>query len=229
MTLAARLAALLLLCASSTALADYDRLISAFVGSLQLDDQKGDLLDAAGDPVNISFPSLPSAGLEGEYRYGGGSVAWGLNPGGSIAWKNSGTRVSGGFSSGTGGVIRVDIDNALFLGELHLGGYLRGRLGESVTAYVAAGPMVTYGRMSIESENPPSVEPADGAPEFESSDSSDFGFGYYARAGIDLSIRGEQAIGLGVRYMSSKLDLDKSVGDIDIEGPQVVLSYTVPL
>ena len=214
--------------AGAPASADYDRLIGVFIGGLELDEQDGDRIDENGQPIGIEFPTLPTGGIEGEYRYGGERVAWGLNPGGSIAWKSSGTRVSGGFTSDTGGVIRVDIDNSLFIGELHLGGYLRGRLTESITAYVAAGPMITYGRIEVEDDDLPEAEPT-GTIELESSDSSDFGVGYYARAGIDFSLQGEQSIGLGVRYMSTKLDFDNDIGEIDVEGPSFVLSYTIPM
>ncbi len=213
---------------SAPASADYDQLIGVFLGGLELDEQDGDRIDEDGKPIEIEFPTLPTGGIEGEYRYGGERIAWGLNPGGSIAWKSSGTRVSGGFTGGTGGVIRVDIDNSLFIGELHLGGYLRGRLTESITAYVAAGPMVTYGRIEVEDDDLPTVEPT-GTIKLESSDSSDFGIGYYARAGIDFSIKGEQAVGIGVRYMSTKLDFDNDIGEIDLEGPSFVLSYTIPM
>ena len=211
--------------ASQPAFADYERLMQAFVGGLKLDDQKGELIDEDGDPVDIEFPTLPSLGLEGEYRYGGEYVTYGINPGGSFSWKSGGTTISGGFNGNTGGTIRIDVDNSLFLGELHLGGYVRGRLGQSVTVYAAAGPMIMYGRMKVEDED----LALDEDMELETSSVSDFGVGFYGRAGIDFSIKGEQAIGLGVRYMSTELDLDDTVGKIDIEGPQVIFSYTVPL
>lgn len=209
---------------SAGAAADYDRLISANLGGLKLDDQKGDAIDGAGEPLDIEFPTLPIGGIEGEYRYGGERLAWGINPGGSVAWKSSGTRVAGSIGGSNGAVIVIDVDNAFFFGELHLGGYVRGRLGESVTAYAAAGPMVTYGKVSVEDED---IQGADDTSEF--SDSSDFGFGYYARAGIDLEIKGEQSVGLGIRYISTSLEFDDGIGDVDIEGPSVFLSYTVPL
>ena len=217
---------LVLAFASQPALADYERLIQVFVGALKLDDQKGDLVDEDGQPVDIEFPTLPSLGLEGEYRYGGQYVTYGLNPGGSFAWKSGGTTISGGFNGNTGGTIRIDVDNSLFLGELHLGGYVRGRLGQSVTVYAAAGPMITYGRMKVEDED---IEIDNEDVEIETGSVSDFGVGFYGRAGIDFSIKGEQAIGLGIRYMSTELDLDDTIGKIDFEGPQVIFSYTVPL
>ena len=47
-----------------------------------------------------------------------------------------------------------------------------------------------------------------------------------ARAGIDFAINDTQQLGLGVRYLSTELDFDKTVGKLDIKGPQYVLTFT---
>jgi hypothetical protein len=204
-------------------------LLQAFFGSLQLDDQVAGWDDITGEPVTVEFPSsLPSGGIEAEYRYGGSEAFdWGINSGGSIGWKNSDTRISGGFTGDAGGFIRFDFDNSLLIGELHLGGYLRARLGARVSMYAAAGPLVMYGQHEIEDE----AIAASGDDEIAPGNSSDsaFGFGYYGRAGIDFQYSPGQHLGLGVRYMEAGLDFDKTLGDIDIEGPQFVISYSARL
>ena len=131
--------------------------------------------------------------------------------------------VCGGLSS-----FRVDIDNSLFLAELHLGGYIRGRLSDRITTYAAAGPMVMYGYHEVEDEN---LEDADGAEvsddiDLSETDSSDINLGFYGRAGVDFEIRQDQHLGFGIRYMSSELDFDKTVGELDVEGPQYVFTYS---
>jgi hypothetical protein len=203
-------------------------MIQVFLGSLQLDDQEAEWEDIDGGSVEVEFPSsLPGGGIEAEYQYGGDAFSWGINPGGSIAWKNSGTRISGGFSGETGGVIRIDLDNSLFLGELHLGGYLRGRLGNRVSIYAAAGPMVMYGTHKVEDEDV--VAPAssgNGQIVISSSDESDFAFGLYARAGIDFQLKPGQLLGIGLRYMAAEMDFSSTVGELNLEGPQYVLTYT---
>ncbi len=217
---------------TSTATAEDDehpRLIQVFLGSLQLDDQSGRWSNGFDEPVDVEFPSsLPSGGMEGEYVYGEGYVHWGINPGGSIAWKNSDTKISGGFTGDTGAIIRVNLDNSLFLGELHLGGFVRARLGPRFTAYAAGGPMIMYGSHDVEDGEIPEVSPSAEGVVIETSDESDFGFGAYARAGIDYRIKDQQRIGFGIRYMYVELDFNKTVGKIDIEGPQYVLAYTMP-
>ena len=208
---------------------EHPRLIQVFLGGLQLDDQSGRWRNGFDEPVDLEFPSsLPSGGMEGEYVYGEGYVHWGINPGGSIAWKSDDTRISGGFTDETGGVVRVDLDNSFFLGELHLGGFVRARLGSRITAYAAAGPMIMYGSHEVEDGEIPEASPSNGTVVIESSDESDFGFGAYARAGIDYRIKDQQRIGLGIRYMYAELDFNRTVGKVDIEGPQYVLAYTMP-
>jgi hypothetical protein len=207
----------------------HPRLMQVFLGSLQLDDQRGRWSNGFDEPVDLEFPSsLPSGGMEGEYVYGEGYLHWGLNPGGSIAWKSSGTKISGGFTGDNGTVIRVELDNSLFLGELHLGGFVRARLAPRITAYAAAGPMVMFGTHEVEDGKIPKTPANSGTVVIESSDESDFGFGAYARAGLDYRFKDEQRLGIGIRYMHTELDFSRTVGNVDIKGPQYVLAYTMP-
>ena len=68
-------------------------MMQAFLGSLKLDDQSGDWDEVSEEEVEVEFPSsLPSGGVEAEYAYGGETLKWGINSGGSIAWKSSDTR-----------------------------------------------------------------------------------------------------------------------------------------
>ena len=147
---------LLALCLSPLSQAEqpvaFPPLVQAFFGSLMLDDQSAEWEDLDGNPVDVSFPSaLPSGGIEAEYTYlVTDYFKWGLNSGGSIGWKNSDTRVSGTIGGDTGANIRFEFDNSLFLGELHLGGYVRGYMGPNVSLYAAAGPMIMYGQHRVE-------------------------------------------------------------------------------
>lgn len=205
-------------------------IIQGFLGSLSLDDQTGEWDEISDDDVEIEFPSsVPSGGVEAEYAYGGERVRWGINTGGSIAWKSSDTRFSGGFNGDTGGTIRIDIDNSLFLGELHIGGFVRGKLGQAVSIYGAAGPMMMYGKHEVEDEDEVVSPSGNGTVVLTASDDSDFAFGFYARAGIDFAFSPGQYVGIGVRYMQTELDFDKTVGKVDIEGPQVVITFSAAL
>ena len=204
-------------------------LFQAFIGSLQLDDQSASWDELEGADAEVEFPSsLLSGGIEGEYTYGGTDTwRWGINPGGSIAWKSSDVRVSGGFSGETGGVIRFDIDNSLFIGELHLGLFVRAGLMDKVSAYAGAGPMIMYAKHEVEDEDIETPQPtATGTIVITDSGESDFDVGYYGRAGIDYRYARGKRVGIGVRYMSAEMDFSNTFGQVDIEGPQFILSYT---
>jgi hypothetical protein len=47
--------------------------------------------------------------------------------------------------------------------------------------------------------------------------------------GIDFQIDDKQSLGLGVRYMAAELDFNQTVGQLDIKGPQYVLTLTTLL
>ena len=201
-------------------------LVQVYFGVLELDDQTGQW--DTQDSVDVDFSSLPTGGLETEYIFGRDWVHWGLNPGGSFSWTNDDTKVSGSLTEQTGGTLLVELDNSLLLAELHLGAYVRGRLAERVTTYGAAGPMVMYGSLEVNNEH---IEPlpSDGSVDVPDSNSNDINIGYYARAGIDFEIEDNQHLGLGIRYLSTELDFDKTTGNVDIKGPQYVLTLSVQL
>jgi len=205
--------------------------MQVFLGVLEPDDQTGEWDDISDDEVDVDFSSLPSGGIELEYIFGRDWVYWGLNPGGSVAWKNDDTNFAGTLTNENGGTLLVELDNSLFLMELHLGAYVRGRLGDKVTAYAAAGPMLMYGSHDVENENVQGTLDltVDDALAIEHSDSSDTNIGYYVRTGIDFQIDEKQYLGLGVRYMGTELDFDQTVGKLDIKGPQYVLTFTTQL
>jgi Outer membrane protein beta-barrel domain len=204
-------------------------LVQAFFGSLMLDDQSGDWEDIDGEDIDVSFPSsLPSGGIEAEYTYYVTDLLkLGINSGGSIGWKNSDTRISGTIG-GDGANVRFEFDNSLFLGELHLGGYLRGYIGPNVSLYAAAGPMIMYGQHRVESEEV--ISPTDDYDIIVDDDkASSFALGVYGRTGIDYQYKPDQHLGLSIRYMNAEMDFDDTVGKLDIRGPQFVLTYSQSL
>ena len=139
------------------------------------------------------------------------------------------TKVSAALTNESGGTLAVQVDNALLLTELHLGAFVRGRLGERVTTYAAVGPMVMYGSLDANNDNGSQSSDANLDNANANSNSSDINLGYYARAGIDFAIDDKQSLGLGIRYLSTELDFDQSVGKVDIKGPQYVLTLTFQL
>ena len=230
--LAAALALLLTLPPSAMAERATTPFLQIYLGIAELDDQTASWTDNNNESVDVDFSSLPTAGLELEYLFGRGFVHWGINPGGSVSWKNEDVTFSGSLTENDGGTITYEADNSLLLVELHLGGYLRGRITERITTYLSAGPMIMYGYHEVEDENytetPPSGSPAR-SPTSDNSDSSDVAVGFYSRAGVDFEIGDNRYLGLGVRYISTELDFDRTIGKIDVKGPQYVLTYIARL
>jgi len=229
LTVPLRCVTLLLSLQAATALAAQDTeqqpLMQVFLGVAELDDQTGRWDGDALDTVDVDFSSLPVGGIELEYVFARGFVHWGLNPGGSVAWKDDNTQVAGSLTEENGGTLLVEFDNSLLLAELHLGGYVRGRLAQRITTYAAAGPMVMYGSLDVNHDN----QGADSTVDLSDDSSSDINLGFYGRAGIDFAIDDKQQLGLGVRYLSTELDFDQSIGNVDIKGPQYVLTFSVQI
>ncbi len=221
-------ALLLLLAVHGSALkaqpvADENPLYQVYLGALDLDNQSTSWPGLSDGEANADFATLPIVGLENEFAFHRGWVHWGLNSGGSVAYKDGGIRFTG-----TRGSQSTSLDGSLLLAEIHLGGYVRGRLNPRITTYAAAGPMLMYGRheiddLTVRDAGGNLVEDATG---IDGGDSSAINLGYYARAGIDFEIRQDQHLGFGFRYLASDLDLDDTAGNLDIEGPQFVFTFS---
>ncbi|MFK7974856.1 MAG: hypothetical protein AB8C02_01895 [Halioglobus sp.] len=198
-----------------------------FLGTLKLDDQNINWQELSDGAAEVDFTNMPVAGIETEYAFHQGWIHWGINSGGSLAWKNNAATLSG--SRTNGGVIQNStLDSSMMLAEVHMGGYVRGRIKPRITTYAAAGPMLLYGRHETDDQQ---VFDAQGnsiedTQVIASRDSSALNLGYYARAGIDFEVRKNQHLGVGLRYMASELDFDNTAGNIDIEGPQFVFTFS---
>lgn len=196
--------------------------VQVFLGSFELDDQRGNWSDVSTSGVDVDFSALPVLGMETEYLLHKGWLHIGINPGGSLALNNEDMRISG-TRLGQSGELALAVDNTLGLAEIHLGAFVRGRMHERITAYAAAGPMFLYAKFEVESVT---VDGAASTWDIGDNSSSDFNLGYYARAGIDFEFQSDRHFGLGVRYLSAELDFEDTVGNVDIEGPQWLFSYT---
>lgn len=206
--------------------------LQVYLGVTELDDQTSNWTNGNNESIDVDFSSLPTAGFELEYLFEQGFVHWGINPGGSVSWKNKDMTFSGSLTRDSGGTITYTANNSLLLAELHLGGYLRGRINDRITTYLSAGPMILYGYHDVEDETYSEVassERPQRSPTSNNSDSSDVKVGVYGRAGFDFEIGDNRYLGLGIRYISAELDFDRTIGKIDIRGPQYLLTYSARL
>ncbi len=198
------------------------------IGVMTIQDENARWGEISDRGVDIDFANLAVIGAEWEFPFHTGWVHWGISPGGSIGWESGDTTFSGGFTGGNGGTLEVELENEFFIAEVHLGGFVRGRLNERITTYAAAGPALVYAEHRVQGENitrSPEPWPAD-AVLVGDEEASAINIGYYARAGIDFEIRRDQHMGFSLRYSASELDFDDTIGTVDVEGTQLLFTYS---
>jgi len=116
-------------------------------------------------------------------------------------------------------------DDYRFLVERYQGAvfaYLATRLGDWGRIYAGAGPVLMYGVMDMDNED---IDTNAGTvTEYDDRDYA-LGLGVYARAGIEFTLNYRNTIGLGVRGVKADLDFNDTVGEVDIQGVQAMLTY----
>jgi hypothetical protein len=212
--------------------------VQAFIGVMEIDDQTGELQNdsgasAAGEPVEIDFANLFAIGIEAEtpLRSKDRGLELGINAGGGISWKGSDTEFAGRVDEG-GGTVAFRIDNEMLILEAHIGGYLRAHLGKKADLYFGAGPAIIFAEHDVdddetdEGETPEPVQTGNGTVILGDDSASDIIIGYYARAGIEFDTGRGGQWGVGVRYLGGELDFNDTVGEFDLEGVQILLTYS---
>ena len=142
---------------------------------------------------------------------------YGFEAGASVCMENDNNVLSAS-SGSSGGTIRVEIDNKLFLFDYFAGGYVAVNLAKRLRLYAGAGPLLIYGRW----EHKPDENDDDLGDETESHLSG----GVYGRAGVEVAIAKEISLGAGVRALTTGLEFNDSAGDIKFEGPQVFFNIS---
>ncbi|MEP5766448.1 MAG: hypothetical protein ABJ308_17740 [Halieaceae bacterium] len=207
--------------------------IQVYIGAMLLDDQTGELQNDSGEPVDIDFSDLLAVGFEVEtpYRSKDSGLEMGVNAGIGVSWKGSDTRFAGRVENGQGTAV-FRLDNEMLIVEGHIGPYLRGHLGSKVDFYLGAGPALIYAEHDGDDDNdnddetPDPVFDDDGNIILTDDSSSDLIIGYYARTGIEYDLGAGKQWGLGVRYLGGEMDFNDTVGDFDLKGLQVLLTYS---
>ena len=80
-------------------------------------------------------------------------------------------------------------------------------------AYAGAGPLLQFANYDQEFGG-------------TSDNGSGFGFGGYARTGLELVLGSGAMVGIGARWSNSTVDLDGGLGDLEIEGTQLMLTVS---
>jgi hypothetical protein len=169
----------------------------------------GDVDDVTGEGGTVD--QYPVIGGGFQHKMGGSAVDLGVE-----ALLSLGGRANGGaFIVGPGGgLIAVSLD--LFVVDIYGGPFISLPLGDKARVYGAVGPLVQFASYHQSPTNVSGGESGNG-----------FGIGAYARTGVEFEMASGSLIGLGVRWYDSQVDLSNRLGDLDIEGVEAMITFSV--
>jgi hypothetical protein len=126
-------------------------------------------------------------------------------------------------TGGGGGKTSTYISNKLISGEIFGGGYVGAQLGQRVRLHAGAGPVAYVGWMSQVTKD--RDEDSDFYKKKTRKDVG-FGYGWYARTGVDFLIDNHNGIGVSVRYVDGRINFSDPIDDAEPEGTQFFLTYS---
>jgi len=164
--------------------------------------------------VESTIDSLPTFGVMGQMPLWGDTNHAGIEAGVDGSWRRDTSRVVT-----SNGNILIRVDNTMYLINLYYGLYGSINLGNKARLYAGAGGMLNWGSVDLKSDSDTMADETESA----------FGFGPYARAGIEFALPNDALMGVGGRWISPNVDFTSSYGKIKIEGVQFMLTYSVPI
>ena len=164
-------------------------------------------LETEGASIN----QWPIIGGGAQWKLAGERVDFGLE-----ALMSLGGRANGGafIAGGGGAAVAVSLD--LFILEFFGGPFLSIPLGERFRVYGGLGPLIQFVQYHQSSEFP-SINGS----------SRGFGVGGYVRGGFEVKTSSDSAIGLGVRWYDSKIDLNSKFGDLELQVVEAMLTFSI--
>ena len=193
--------------------------VQALLGVMQFDDFT---FTHEGTPAETNFDLIPELGGAWATLPKGDKLQYGLECSFLLGFKAD--SVSGGFVNG---VTYVRIEGSMWMFDLAGGGYINYMLGDAARIYAGAGPLIMYIDYNSDKYTDDTTNPD---PEVkESSSSTSFSVGAYARTGIEFRIHDQGYLGLGARGTWSGVDFSDVGGPNGLAGIAGFISYTVGL
>jgi len=162
--------------------------------------------DVDGDDGDLD--EMPLLGGGTQYKLGGENLSYGLEGFFSFGGRaNAAAFVAGG----GGAAVAVDVD--MFVFDMYGGPFVSTFLGDSLRLYAGAGPLLEWANYD---------------QDFVGGHDSGSGFGYgtYARVGFEFLLASRTMLGLGARWSDSTVDLSGGLGDLEMDGFQVLLTLS---
>jgi hypothetical protein len=165
-----------------------------------------------------TFTWMPLLGVSGGIPLMQKPVALGLEAGVLFSWMTDTVR-----ANSANGSINIHVDNQLYLLDLFIGPYVSAEIKKRVRVYGGLGPLLMFGQ----NNNQANEYINDAPPTYVSNNSSAFGPGLYARTGIEFRLKNNSWMGVGVRGFMSRLNFNNVTGTTDINGIQLMITYSI--
>lgn len=195
-----------------------------YVGAASFDENSMTFIESSdSDPDTIAttdLSSMPYLGFAAQFPLAPKKTHVGIDASLLFGWRSDDSSVTAG-----NGQARIEIDTNLWLLDLSMGLYAQTTLGERWRLYGAVGPMLLFGDYSDDTkEENPAVSPVD--VKKESNSDSAFGFGGYAKLGLEYALSSDNYVGIAVRGITTNLDFDSALDDDGVNGLQGFLTFT---
>ena len=198
--------------------------IQGLIGAASFDEEKMTFAEtsteAPGAVSTDDLSNMPYLGIAGQFALADSDTHVGIDASLLFGWRSDNTSVYTG-----NGQARVKIDSDLWLVDLGVGLYAQTIMGDRLRLYVAAGPMMLFGEYSDDTTQ----EDLTVNPLVETSGSnsdSQFGFGGYAKLGLEYRLYGDAFMGVAVRGISTNLEFDQAIEDGGLAGVQGFVTFT---
>jgi hypothetical protein len=154
---------------------------------------------------------------------GNKDVNAGVEIGGSLTWWFSGLDMRTVYFGPGGGIFTFNVENQMWLAELFAGPYVSFLIAERVRLFGAAGAGFTWSYLDWERE----VRDFEGIPITRKDSDSEFGIGFYGRAGIEYQFAKDMYFGVGARYLVTEFDYKNLGAKVELGMWQALASFTV--
>ena len=181
------------------------------VTTLHVDDI--DIDSSLGDFSDADAMQLPLIGGAFQFPLRNDRVSFGFEGGLTLGWQGDVVAVS---STGGGLVVAADSDVRVL--DFFFGPYMDMKLGARARLYAGVGPSLQFAHVDLDWDDP-SVGNIHRA-------SDGFGYGLYARAGIEWLIQSGMWVGVGARAVDASIDLDHDLSNLDYHAEQYFVTVT---
>ncbi len=169
-----------------------------------------ELSTEGASPLEDEDATFPTIGGGAQWKVAGDRLDFGFEGLLQFAWNGD---ISAFVSTGAGTAVAVDVNLLVF--DLYGGPFVNCMLGGKARAYAGAGPVLRWGSYD-----------QDGPSNLASGDGDGFGVGYYARAGLEFEVSRNSMVGFAARWSAAEMDLSGRLGDLDLNGLDLVITVT---